>query len=275
MKRETKRNFAKNLIAVSAVLLLVSAGTLLWQQYRNSREEQAYQELKETVAVTGTEEERETETVPETAETETETETEEYCSPVDFDALTEINEETVGWIRIPDTNIDYPIVQTDNNDTYLHTGFQGEKSQAGTIFLDCDSEADFSGWNNILYGHHMKNGSMFKHLIQFKDEDFFRNHRYFVIYTPERAIYLKTMACFYGPAEGSARRTAFQSQEAFEHFVKERVEHCAYAEYPEEAFSSVFTLITCSYELENARTYLYASEVPDEELAEAMEAVGE
>ena len=96
-------------------------------------------------------------TEPETEETEPLEEA--YVPPIDFEALTAENPDTIGWIRIPDTNVDYPIVQGTDNDFYLDHDFYGKESAAGSIYLDFESEADLQGRNQILYGHNMKNGA--------------------------------------------------------------------------------------------------------------------
>jgi sortase B len=138
---------------------------------------------------------------------------------------------------------------------------EGKDSVYGSIYLDCDSEPDFSGYNNPIYGHHMKDGSMFKDVVKFKEESFFKEHQYFEIYTPERTIHLKAVSCYYSGSDGIVRKTQFQSQEAFDAWVQERLEPCSFAEIPEVSVGSMFVLVTCSYEKNDARTLLYAVEV--------------
>ena len=96
--------------------------------------------------------------------------------------------------------MDYPIVQGTDNDFYLKHDFYGKESAAGTIYLDFESEKDFEGRNQILYGHNMKNGSMFKDINRYKDPEYFKPS-VFSIYTPSREIHLKAVSCYYGPAE--------------------------------------------------------------------------
>ena len=83
---------------------------------------------------------------------------------IDFAALLATNPDTVAWIEIPDTNINYPVVQTTNNETYLSRTFDGGTSISGTIFLDADNAADFANINSILYGHHRYDRTMFADL---------------------------------------------------------------------------------------------------------------
>ena len=83
---------------------------------------------------------------------------------IDFAALLATNPDTVAWIEIPGTNINYPVVQTTNNETYLSRTFDGDTSISGTIFLDADNAADFTNVNSILYGHHRYDRTMFADL---------------------------------------------------------------------------------------------------------------
>lgn len=178
----------------------------------------------------------------------------------DFSKLLVINPETVGWLVIPGTKINYPIVQAKDNDKYLHTAFNGESSMAGSIFLDYESDPDMLGRNNIIYGHNMKNGTMFRDLIKFKDEEFFKKHRNFQIYTSSRVINLKAISCYYGKADADVRKTNFDSQEEYQEFVTNLIKNCPYAECPDGPVKSIYTFITCSYEINDARTYLIAVE---------------
>lgn len=178
----------------------------------------------------------------------------------DFSKLLEVNSDTVGWLFMPGTKINYPIVQTTDNEKYLHTGFNGEDNVSGTIFLDYESDPDMMGKNNIIYGHNMKNGTMFRDLLQYKNKEFFEEHRYFQIYTLDRVINLKAISCFYGKADADIRQTRFNNQEEYEVFVEKLINKCEYAETPDKPVKSIYTLITCSYEINDARTYLIAVE---------------
>lgn len=186
----------------------------------------------------------------------------DYQSPIDFEALRKINPDIVGWLKIPGTRIDYPVVQTDNNETYLKKTFEGGQSAEGTIYLDSDSDGDLMGYHSILYGHHMKNKSMFTDIVKFKEKDFFEANREIILYTPEREIRLKTIAALYGNADGEKRRTKFKSQETFEAYIDNMTKDCSFRELPSEKTERLYSFVTCSYEFENARTILYA--VPEE-----------
>lgn len=106
---------------------------------------------------------------------------------VDFDELKAINEDTIGWIRFSPKpeEINYPIVQGTDNEEYLHRTFSANENTLGAIFLNVDNKADFTDRNSIIYGHRMKDGSMFRHLQDYDSQDFWKSNPYFYIYTPD------------------------------------------------------------------------------------------
>ena len=84
-----------------------------------------------------------------------------------FEELQKINPDVIGWIRVNDTNINYPLLQTDDDDTYMNTDAEGKYSLSGAIFLHCGNKPDFSDFNNIIYGHHMEKHMMFGDIGEF------------------------------------------------------------------------------------------------------------
>jgi len=105
---------------------------------------------------------------------------------VDFEKLAEINPEVVGWIRFEEPKeINYPIVQCQDNEKYLTSTFEGKENGAGCIYMDANNVSDFSDRNTFIYGHYRKNGHMFGALGKYKDTDYYSNHPYFEIYTPD------------------------------------------------------------------------------------------
>lgn len=242
----------KVLIAILLLAALSSGFLVLMEHLARMRAEQEYEKLAEMVQTT----EAKTE---EQAQEETPEPEEEYQSPIDFAMLESMNSDTVGWIQVPDTPIDYPIVQGEDNDKYLHTDFEGKESVGGAIFLDFESDPDLKGRNNILYGHHMKNGSMFKALVNYKDQEYFESHPYFTIYTPEEEIRLRVIAAYYGDADPQARRTRFSTEEDFDEFVDKMTSKCPFRIELEGEIDSLYSLITCSYEFDDARTFVFAA----------------
>ena len=175
MEQNKGRSRARRIVIILlAAVMLISGGLSLHSYLEDKRTQEEYERLAELARETTAP--VETETPPAPVETEPE---KPYVSPIHFEELMEENPDTVGWIKVPDTNIDYPIVQGTDNDFYLNHDFYGKESVGGSIYLDFESQGDFVGRNNILYGHNMKNGSMFKDVIYYKDEKYFKEHQYF------------------------------------------------------------------------------------------------
>ena len=91
---------------------------------------------------------------------------------MDLPALQQVNSDVIGWIAIPGTEISYPLVQGTDNDYYLTHTWNQNSSAVGAIFMDCRCSADFSGFNTIVYGHRMNNGSMFAALKHYQKAGF-------------------------------------------------------------------------------------------------------
>lgn len=109
-------------------------------------------------------------------------------NPIDFAELKGVNEDIVGWLKISALDISYPVVQGTDNDYYLHRTFEGVENFAGCLFVNSGNSADFTDQNTIVYGHNMKNGSMFGKLKKFQEEETFRKSKYFWMFT-ENFIY--------------------------------------------------------------------------------------
>lgn len=117
---------------------------------------------------------------------------------VDFAALqTEINADIYAWISIPDTQIDYPVVQHPSDDTYyLNYNLDGTKGYPGCIYTERENAKDFTDYNTVIYGHNMKNGTMFHDLHLYEDESFLPEHPYVYIYTPDRVLRYQIFAAY-------------------------------------------------------------------------------
>ena len=102
--------------------------------------------------------------------------------------LNQSYDDSIGWIYIPDTNINYPIMQSEDNEYYLHRSYDGSYLYSGSIYLDWRCNSDFSGDVNMLYGHNMQNGSMFADVTKFIDSNYFDSHDYGWL-TTENAVY--------------------------------------------------------------------------------------
>lgn len=100
-----------------------------------------------------------------------------------YNSMKQENEDYIGWIIVEDTNINYPIVQCGDNDYYLSHTFERAENAAGTLFVDYQIAEGMDARNVIVYGHNMKNGSMFANLKKYREEEFYENHKTFQVYT--------------------------------------------------------------------------------------------
>lgn len=123
----------------------------------------------------------------------TESEAEEQT--IDFAELRKINEDIVAWIQIPGIDVDYPVVQGEDNEYYLYHTFRKEANKAGSIFLDYRNRADFTEQRVIIYGHNMKDGSMFSSLKKYQDSVLREESGTVYLYLPEKTLQLEIVAC--------------------------------------------------------------------------------
>lgn len=115
--------------------------------------------------------------------------------PIDFDSLNALNSEVYAWIRIPGTLIDYPILQRINDDSYYlnHTA-DGTEGLPGSIYTESVNSTDFSDRNTVIYGHDMKDKSMFGGLSDFVDKEYMNTNSIIYIYTPQNIFTYKIFA---------------------------------------------------------------------------------
>lgn len=173
-------------------------------------------------------------------------------SKVDFDLLRKENSDLVGWITIPGTRIDYPIVKTNDNDKYLHTLFNGKTGDSGCLFADYRSEP-FRSALTIVYGHRMKDGSMFDNLGFYKKRSFADKHQSINIYTPERTYDLKIILFATIDANNIVYNEYFTSAMNVYDFLKGYA-HYTYSKPKDN--EKLVMLSTCAYEFKNARYVL-------------------
>ncbi len=112
-----------------------------------------------------------------------------------FEELLAVNPDVCAWVTLNNTEIDFPVVQGETNFTYINTDVYGEFALAGSIFLDCRNEEDFSDAYSLLYGHHMDNHNMFGDLDLYKDQEFFDANSQGVLILPDRTYDLEIFAC--------------------------------------------------------------------------------
>ncbi len=180
---------------------------------------------------------------------------------VDFEKLMEINGDTIGWIRFyPEPSIiSYPVVQGKDNDLYLHKTFSDSENTLGAIFVDMNNASDFSDKNTLIYGHRMKDGSMFRKLEDYMDKDFWKENPYFYIYTPdgkELTYHIYSVGVIKDTDENY--QMSFENEEAFDRFIKVTENSSSYATGVEVTTDdTIVTLSTCTADSDNHRLVVH------------------
>ena len=171
--------------------------------------------------------------------------------------LKSINNNYEMWIEIPNTKINYPIVQGKDNEYYLKHNFKNESNMSGTIFVDCNNNID-EDKNIIIYGHNMRNGTMFNNITKFKEESFFNNNNNTINIIRNNILYQYEIFSIYVEDESKVSlEIEFTDNDAFVNYALNEASKSMYNKniiITEE--DKIITLVTCSYEYTGARTIL-------------------
>lgn len=187
-----------------------------------------------------------------------------------FSELYRMNPDFIGWITIEGTEVDYPVMQSMNDEEYyLHRDFDKNYSLAGMLFADTDSDIRKPSDNIIIYGHHMQSGKMFQNLTKYEDEDFYLAHKFIIFDTIENNGIYEVISAFktqiYDEDYTGFKYYKFfdaSGKEAFDTYVSSCKALCSYnipvsAEYGDE----LLTLSTCNYHTTNGRFVVVAKKI--------------
>jgi len=178
---------------------------------------------------------------------------EEAPITVDFDVLLEHSADIVGWLYCEDTPINLPVVQGQDNEYYLNRMYDGTGNGSGTLFIDYRSPRDFTGSNTVIYGHNMKNRSMFGTLANYKRQEYYEEHPVLWLLTPERNYKVKLLAGIVTPDDADVYAYDLTDLEAY-YMVRKAISDSTFesSAIPQKS-DRYLTLSTCSYEFSNAR----------------------
>lgn len=175
-----------------------------------------------------------------------------YIIPSRLKDEMDVNNYVIGYLDIEGTKASNFIVQNkDDNEYFLHRDINGNKNVSGSIYMDSNHDINEKGLHSI-YGHHMKDGSMFKDISKYVSSEYMEAHKNITIYTDEKEIDLTAVYCYAGPADGSYR-SIIESKEDLANFIYEKTGK-------DITSDNVFVFITCSYGSVDERTYLIAEE---------------
>lgn len=239
------------LLLIAVGVFLFAAGRLLtlYLEYRHGS--QTYEKLQEFVQEP---EEDEKSDNNETGNAETEEPESPYLK-VDFEGLMAKNPDVAAWIHIPALNISYPVVQGKDNDYYLHHMFNREANINGSIFIDFHNQSDFTDSNTIVYGHNMRDGSMFGTLDRYQDQELYEQYPCFYIYVPGYVLEYQIVSCYAGRTWGIGYTYQFPTPEDFQDFINKIRSYAGYDTGTEVGVEDrIVTLSTC---VNSSRDYRY------------------
>lgn len=181
---------------------------------------------------------------------------------VDWAGLKAVNSQVVGWIQIPGSQINYPVYQTTDNEYYLHTNAKGEWSIGGQIFMDYENNPNgLIDQQTILYGHHMRNGSMFQFIGALNDQSTFNKVETIWYVTPTQTYELEPVFTYHTDEDDDeVRQFNFTSVDEFRSYLKDRLSRAVSSRSDAAEVISraehVLTLFTCNYTDQYGRTML-------------------
>lgn len=237
----------KKILKALYILLFISIAVFCFYKAYEIKEEQTKIKEEQTELIDIAE-------IPEKVE-----DIEEKKEEINFQDLININSDFIGWIKIDETNINYPIVQGTNNTYYLKHSFYKEYSNAGSIYMDATANSNFSSKNTFIYGHYTSDGSMFGQLGKYMKQDFYDKHKEIYIYTSEQNYKLEVFSVHVDKASSKSYQMNFTTDESYKDYIdliksysviKSDIE----IDYTEDR---IVTLYSCSHERGHAKDDRY------------------
>lgn len=249
-----KKVISTVICVVLALLMAVSLFMIVRHYSEEKKASDTYSDMLDFVVTEGVNETESTEP-DETEGTESATTSgiesvqEEQCITIDFDQLLAQYPNAVGWLCCEGTPINYPVMQSNDNDYYLRRLPDGTYNTAGSLFADyrCGEIGETN--NYIIYGHNMKNGTMFSSLTKYKSQSYYEEHPVLYLYTPNGNYKIELIAGFVSKPTGEA----YNTNQTYEQILKYSSNSTFRSDVAQCEGDCYITLSTCSYEYENAR----------------------
>lgn len=219
------------IVYIILLFILVYSGIKIYKWYKDkTNNNEIAEQIKDTVIVEDENEDKE-----------------EYT--IDFSKLKEQNSDAVAWIKVNNTNIEYPVVKADNNDFYLNHSFDKSKNSAGWIFADYRNKIDNTDKNIVIYGHNMRDDSMFGSLKNILNSDWYDNEENtnITLYTENEKCIYKVFSIYKIESEDYYIKTEFSNDNEFDQFVN-TIKKRSIKEFDIDVSNSdnILTLSTCA-----------------------------
>ena len=182
----------------------------------------------------------------------------DYVNSANEEQLKSINSDYKMWIQIENTNINYPVVQSSDNDYYLKHNFRKESNISGTVFVESANDID-NDKNIILYGHNMRNGTMFNNITNYKEESFFNEDNKISIIMNNTLYEYEVFSVYVKNVSEVNLAIGFANEDEFINYAYNQADESLYKKDVDfSAEDNLITLVTCSYEFTDARTIVVA-----------------
>ncbi|MBQ1388383.1 MAG: class B sortase [Clostridia bacterium] len=290
--RNDKKNKWAAVWVVSVVFVIAALSLLCVYLYKMYSAGQSYDDISSIMTVTSADDSSSEPAVSSNSESKTteESSSSSAASPkkndsskkekkdvvngdVNFTELWKVNPDMYAWIKIPNTNIDYPVLQTDGDDAfYLSHNYKKEYEFAGSIYTEKLNKKDFSDPNTVLYGHNMLNGSMFRTLHNFRDPDFFAANPYIYIILPDRTLTYEIFSAYEYDDRHLLYSFDFNDKQVFADYLKYATDPtesmmCNRREIEVTADDKIITCSTCLGNIETSRYLVQGVLINDEPAA--------
>lgn len=253
-------------------LIIVFSILYMIQNFFIKKEAVQERNLLNTIKVVRTEEmienpeeniiKNETENIIEQVEEKTKEELKDTERTLKVQRLQEENSDIVGWLEIPNTTINYPVLQGEDNEYYMYHNYKKQKSKNGSIFLTKDYDWSIPSSNLLIYGHNMQNGTMFQELLRYKKEEFYKQHPIIRFTTEKEDVEYEIISVFPSRVYYKSEKNVFRyyyfvnakNEAEYNEFVKNAKKASLYdIEATAEYGDPLLTLSTCSYHTEDGR----------------------
>ena len=257
-KEKTSKSNKKNKIIIAVILsifLILAVSYLVYNFYNSNKNKSIYDDLQENI-------------IPDETTNELAQVNSQFVDKVK--ELEQENADVKGWLRIDDTRINYPLLQTTNNDYYLTHNYKKEKSSYGSIFINNNCNIKNENANIIIYGHDMKDGQMFQDLIKYQDKSFYEQHPIIKIATDEKENEYQIIYAFKSRIFYQDEKNVFRFYRYFdfenENKYNEYINNCKKIQLYDTGTTATYgeqliTLVTCEYSQENGRMVVVAKKI--------------
>lgn len=245
-----KRRVRALIILLLAAVFTVSSGMLVHELIQYRQGEKTYDEAKKIAKIpdfSKIKSQKNTATASDSSGGSTGDPYAGALSRMDFTALKKVNSDIFGWILIPNTVISYPLLDGNSNRYYLQHTWKKQKSVVGAIFLEQKNSASLSEFNTIVYGHNMKNGSMFGTLKKYGDRNYWKAHPFIYLTTSSGSRQYEIFAAYEVSTQGKTYQVEFSSEAAKASFLSYCRKHSVISTgISPKSYDYILTLSTCT-----------------------------